>query len=59
MKVAAGVVVGGGAGLLTLTNAFKPKIVFDNEPHRLDYKPDEDDWAYSPLDPDRYCRIGL
>ena len=52
MKVAAGVVVGGGAGLLALTNAFKPEIVFDNEPHRLDYKPDEDDWAYSPLDPD-------
>lgn len=52
MKVAAGVVVGGGAGLLILTNAFKPNIVFDNEPHRLDYEPDEDDWAYSPLDPD-------
>lgn len=51
MKVAAGVIVGGGAGLLTLTNAFKPEIMFDNEPHKLDYKQVEDDWKYSPLDP--------
>jgi len=51
MKVAAGVIVGGGAGLLTLTNAFKPKILFDNEHHKLDYKQVEDDWKYSPLDP--------
>lgn len=51
MKVAAGVIVGGGAGMLTITNAFKPKIVFDNEPHRLNYKQLEDDWKYTPLDP--------
>jgi len=51
MTIAAGVVVGGGAGLLTLTNAFKPEILFDNEPHKLDYKQLEDDWKYSPLDP--------
>ena len=51
MTVAAGVIVGGGAGLLTLTNAFKPEIMFDNEPHKLDYKQVEDDWKYSPLDP--------
>ncbi len=35
IKVAAGVIVGGGASLLT--NAFKPKVKFDNEPHKLDY----------------------
>lgn len=51
MKVAAGVIVGGGAGLLTLTNAFKPEIIFDNDSHKLDYKRLEDDWKYSPLDP--------
>ncbi len=51
MKVAAGVVVGGGAGLFALTNAFKPKVVFDNEPHKLDYSQAEGNWNYSPLDP--------
>ncbi len=51
MKVATGVVVGGGAGLLTLTNAFKPKIKFDNEPHELDYKLEESNWKYLQLDP--------
>ena len=51
MKVAAGAIAAGGAGLLTLTNAFKPEIVFDNEPHKLNYKQLEDDWKYSPLDP--------
>ncbi len=29
MTIAAGVIAGGGAGLLTLTNAFKPEIIFD------------------------------
>jgi len=51
MIIAAGAIAAGGAGLLTLTNAFKPKIMFDNEPHKLDYKQLEDDWKYSPLDP--------
>ena len=35
MKVAAGVVAGGGAGLLALTNAFKPEIKFDSEPQKI------------------------
>ena len=51
MKVAAGVVVGGGAGLLTLTKAFNPKVEFDNEPHQLDYTPTEGTWNYALLDP--------
>ena len=51
MTIAAGVVVGGGAGLLTITNAFKPETLYDDEPHKLDYKQLEDDWKYSPLDP--------
>lgn len=37
MTIAAGVIAGGGAGLLTLTNAFKPEIMFDNEPHKLQH----------------------
>ncbi|HPF03844.1 MAG TPA: C-GCAxxG-C-C family protein [Bacteroidales bacterium] len=51
LTIAAGVVAGGGAGLLTLTNAFKPETIFDNEPHKLPYKKGNDDWKYSPLDP--------
>ncbi|MBN2636970.1 MAG: C-GCAxxG-C-C family protein [Prolixibacteraceae bacterium] len=51
MKVAAGAIVGGGAGLFTLANAFKPKIEFDNEPHKLDYTQEDDSWSYTQLDP--------
>ncbi len=51
MKIAAGVIVGSGAGFLTLTNAFKPKVEFDNEPHKLDYNPTEGNWNYALLDP--------
>ena len=51
MTIAAGVIAGGGAGLLTLTNAFKPEIMFDNEPHKLQHNQGEDDWKYSHLDP--------
>jgi hypothetical protein len=50
MKVAAGAIVGGGAGLFTLTNAFKPKIEFDNEPHKLDYNHEAGSWNYYFLD---------
>jgi hypothetical protein len=50
MKVAAGALVGGGAGLFVLTNAFKPKVEFDNEPHKLDYNQETGSWNYSPLD---------
>lgn len=49
MTIAAGVIAGGGAGLLTLTNAFKPEIMFDNEPHKLQHNQGEDDWKYSSL----------
>lgn len=51
MKVAAGVVAGGGAGLLALTNAFKPEIKFDSEPQKLDYDQAEGNWKYIALDP--------
>ena len=51
MKLAAGVVVGGGAGLYAFTNAFKPKIEFDNESHPLDFTPSEGSWNYALLDP--------
>jgi len=52
MKVTAGVLAGGGAGLLTLTTAFKPEVKSESEPYNLDYKQEENAWKYSPLDPD-------
>ncbi len=57
MKVGAGAIVGGGAGLLTLTNAFKPKIKFDNEPHELNYQQEEGYWKYLQLDPETTAEL--
>jgi hypothetical protein len=52
MKVAAGALVGGGAGLFALTTAFKPKIEFANDAYKLDYDQAEGSWNYIALDPD-------
>lgn len=52
MKIAAGVVAGGGAGLLTLATAFKHKHPVDNEARELAYRVDETLWVYRPLAPD-------
>ncbi len=51
MKMAAGAVVGGGAGLFVLTQAFKPEVKIEIEPQMLDYKQDENNWKYTSLDP--------
>lgn len=50
-KIAAGAVAAGGAGLLTLTTAFKPEIKAGNQPEKLEYQPDESAWKYVRLDP--------
>jgi hypothetical protein len=52
MTLAAGAVAAGGAGLYALTNAFKPELVIDREPHKLEDKNTENGWKYAPLDPD-------
>jgi hypothetical protein len=57
MKVAASAIAGSGAGLLTLTNAFKPKINFDNSPHELDYQQEEGNWKYLQLDPETTAEL--
>ncbi len=51
MKIAAGVVVGSGAGILTLTNAFKPKYQAMEDPKKLEYNNEKFKWMYDPLDP--------
>lgn len=51
MKITAGVIAGGGAGLLTLSQAFKPKSQLQAAPHKLDFTPVESSWKYEELDP--------
>ncbi len=51
MKVAAGAIAAGGAGLLTLTTAFKPEKQPLPELQNLEYNPAESEWKYFHLDP--------
>lgn len=51
MKVAAGAVAAGGAGFLTLTNAFKPERPPLPEAQKLEYTPSATLWDYFQLDP--------
>lgn len=51
MKITAGAIIGGGAGIVTLTNAFKPEYQPMEEPKKLEYKNANSTWAYYPLDP--------
>lgn len=51
MTIAAGTIAAGGAGIITLMNAFKPKYLPEEKPQKLNYKKEEFDWAYDPLDP--------
>lgn len=51
MKVAAGAIAAGGAGLLTLTTAFKPEKQPLAQPNNLEYNPAESEWKYFHLDP--------
>ena len=51
MKITAGVIAGGGAGLLTLMQAFKPKKQVGAAPQKLDFIPTESQWTYGQLDP--------
>ncbi len=51
MKIAAGTIIGGGAGILTLSNAFKPEYQPLEEPKKLEYNNTNTSWAYHQLDP--------
>ena len=52
MKITAGAIIGGGAGIITLTNAFKPEYHLPEEPKKLEYKNADSYWPYYPLDPE-------
>ena len=51
MTIAAGALAGGGAGIITLMNAFKPKYLPEEIPQNLVYQKEKIDWMYNPLDP--------
>lgn len=51
MKLAAGVFAGGGFGLFTLSNAFKPEKAATAAPFKIDYNAPETSWKYTRLDP--------
>lgn len=51
MKIAAGAIVGGGAGIYALTNGFKPEYPPVEEPGKLEYPNTKTSWEYHALDP--------
>ena len=51
MKITAGAIIGGGAGIVTLTNTFKPEFLPVEEPKKLEFRNSNSTWAYYPLDP--------
>jgi len=51
MKITAGAIIGGGAGILALTNGFKPEYLPLEEPKKVEFKDLNSAWAYYPLDP--------
>jgi len=51
MKIAAGAIIGGSAGILTLSNAFRPKYPSASKPQKLEYKEANHNWMYHQIDP--------
>jgi len=51
MKIAAGAIVGGGAGIIALSNTFKPEYQPLEEPRKLEYNNTKTSWEYHPLEP--------
>jgi hypothetical protein len=52
MKITSGAIIGCGAGILALTNGFKPKYLPPEEPKKAEFKNISSSWSYDPLDPD-------
>jgi len=57
MKIAAGAIAAGGAGLATLTTAFKPEKQLVPEAQNLEYNPTETNWEYFHLDPSATAQL--
>jgi len=57
MKITAGAIIGGGAGLYALTNAFKPEYLLLEESHKMEYNNTKTSWEYYPLDPAQTAQL--
>jgi len=51
LKVVAGGLIAGGAGVTILTTAFKPELLPASKPKKLEPKAEKPYWDYHPLDP--------
>ncbi|WP_347840532.1 C-GCAxxG-C-C family (seleno)protein [uncultured Draconibacterium sp.] len=51
LKIAAGAVAAGGSGLVAMTTAFKPEVKAAEKPKNIEFKANESDWKYVPLEP--------
>jgi len=51
MKLAAGAIIGGGVGLITLTQAFKPEPLPEKPAQKLEPGENATSWQYAQLDP--------
>jgi len=57
MKIAAGAIAAGGAGLATLTTAFKPEKQLVPGAQNLEYNSTETNWEYFHLDPSATAQL--
>ncbi len=57
LKIAAGAMAAGGAGLVAMTTAFKTEVRAADNPKNIEFKESESDWKYVPLDPDMTAEI--
>ena len=56
-KIAAGAMVAGGAGFVSLTTAFKPEPKPLTEPETLEFNGRESNWKYVSLDPMKTAKL--
>jgi hypothetical protein len=57
LKIAAGAIAGSGAGIITLSTAFKPTYQPEAKTLKLEHEEAKSDWMYNPLDPAETAQI--
>lgn len=57
MKITAGAILGGGAGLYAIKNAFQPASLPLEEPKQLEYNIAKTSWEYYTLDPAQIAEL--
>ena len=57
IKIAAGAIIGGGAGIITFTRAFKPEPLPEKPAQKLEPGENTSGWQYARLDPEESGEI--